>query len=487
MKKILLLFIALVTSLVLYVTVNASTWQFVWSNTLVKIPVGSPLYDYSKVPYATLYKDGVMLDDAFVTYNRDGDWLYYLKDVNTQKIGEYKVWYKAFEYDKYKPGTCNGYKALITFVVYDNEKPSIDIVSEELDIEKMSIDENSLDSYLKENVVVSDNYSKNVDVTLQHNVDINNIGKYKVIVSATDEAKNKNTAEFYVNVFYNQYPILTCKNPDNVISLELNSNVDISECFYASDKIDGDLTNSIKYLPIDTSIVSSYKLEVSVTNSAGYLTSIDVTINVIDDISPKISLKYESINLDYETDLETFDFSFYADIEDDNEINYDNLEIVSNIENKVGVYDVIYTYSDGYNKTSKTMTVKMLSYKSPQIIVEDIKFKKNTNVDLSKYISLYDESDPNVKETLVIDDSNVDYTSNGTYYATASCNNSSGLQAKKTFRVIIEDDIINSSSMPFIITLVVIVSFLVVSLIAFLVFIIIKKRKKNIASKSKII
>ena len=102
----------------------ASTWSYKWYDTTVEVPVGESIYDYEKIPKAKLYKDGVELEDADVTIVTTGDWLYYLANVNTEVVGEYKVWYKAYEYN-YMPGTCHDYKCIITFKVVDKEKPKI--------------------------------------------------------------------------------------------------------------------------------------------------------------------------------------------------------------------------------------------------------------------------------------------------------------------------------------------------------------------------
>jgi hypothetical protein len=101
---------------------NASTWSYKWEHTTVEIPVGESIYDYEKIPKAKLYKDGIELKDADIKIITKGDWLYYLSNVNTNVVGDYYVWYKAYEY-KYMPGTCHDYKCLITFKVVDNEKP----------------------------------------------------------------------------------------------------------------------------------------------------------------------------------------------------------------------------------------------------------------------------------------------------------------------------------------------------------------------------
>ena len=124
MKKLLclLIFLPLLSS----IKANASNWKFIWDDTTttIEIPLGDNLQSYIFTPKATLYRDGIPLEDAEIHYVRTGDWLYLLTDVDTHKEGEYFVWYKATE-QKYKPGQCQGYKVLITFKVVDQTKPVI--------------------------------------------------------------------------------------------------------------------------------------------------------------------------------------------------------------------------------------------------------------------------------------------------------------------------------------------------------------------------
>ena len=104
--------------------VHAATWSYKWSDTTIEVPVGSSIYDYENIPKAKLYKDGIELPNTDIKIVTTGDWLYYLVNVNTSVVGEYYVWYKAYEYN-YVPGTCHDYKCLITFKVVDKESPTI--------------------------------------------------------------------------------------------------------------------------------------------------------------------------------------------------------------------------------------------------------------------------------------------------------------------------------------------------------------------------
>ena len=124
---ILMIFTILLTTIFSFNT-YAATCEFRWTNTVVRIPLGGNLSEYSIIPEAKLYRDGILLADANVSYLRTGDFLNFLSNVNTTKIGTYKVWYKASENDKYCPGTCTGYRELISFIVEDSIAPKLDII-----------------------------------------------------------------------------------------------------------------------------------------------------------------------------------------------------------------------------------------------------------------------------------------------------------------------------------------------------------------------
>ena len=105
---------------------RADSFMFIWDEgtTFVTVPLNANINDYINNPKAKLYRNGQLLTDAIMHYNYNGDWLYLLTDVDTSKVGDYKVWYKISE-SKYKPGQCQGYKTLVTFHIVDDVAPII--------------------------------------------------------------------------------------------------------------------------------------------------------------------------------------------------------------------------------------------------------------------------------------------------------------------------------------------------------------------------
>ena len=463
------------------IKIHAKACSYKWENTNVKIRVGSSIEDYKDVPRAKLYIDGILMSDAKINYDRKGDFLYYLKDVNTNICGTYYVWYKAYENNKYYPGTCPNYRAKIKFDVIDDISPEIKPLKDTISIQKGVVKNNEeLISLLKNNLYVNDNYS---DVSLSFNdyeIDYSSIGIYKIYAYAKDEYNNLAMANFNLNIYDNNYPTLTYINNEDTIYFNLNEDASLKDLFVAYDKYDGDITSKIIYPKIDTSSISEKEYVIKVSNSSGNETSLNINICIIDDVKPIINPIEENIILDYKTDFSEYDFKSLINIEDNNDINYDNLTYYFDkpLENKVGTYNIYYEYDDNYFISNTSLKLTLLSFEKPSIILDEVVIDKNNKVDLMDYITIYDESDPDVLNNLVIDDSNVNYSESGTYYVDVSCMNSSGEKAISKLSVTIKNNGSNSKERPYIITIIVLIILIIGILIAIGIFYV-HKRKNN--------
>lgn len=463
--------------------VHAATWEFRWTNTVVKIPLGGNLSEYSLLPEAKLYRDGVLLADANISYLRTGDFLYFLSNVNTTKVGTYKVWYKASENDKYCPGTCNGYRELISFIVEDSIPPKVDIINENLFIQRVNAinpsTNDELMNLINNNINVSDNYSE-CEIKTNHNIDFTTNGSYKVDISAIDSSGNRTTKSFNVTIYDDSYPVIDYKGEDP-LKLPINGTVNIRDYFSAYDEIDGDISNNISYPSLNLSEINDFDYTVTVKNKSGNMQSKTIRINVVDDTPPTISLNNNTLILDYKTDFESYDFTSKVRIEDNLPINYDNLSISTNVENKVGTYSVIYTYTDGIYEVSEELIVKCVSKEKPKIYVEDINIDVASNVKLKDFITIVDDSDVNIVESLEIDDSNVDYTSEGTYYANVYAVNSSGLSTTERIKVIVTNkkNGLSGINIPILIIMIILAIITVGYGVFFVYYFLIKKKKEG--------
>ena len=217
MKKLTVIVIFLFSFFTISAITFASSYKFVWYNTKIKIPVGDNAENYKNIPYAKLMVDGYFVNDAKITYSNTGDWLYFFEDINTSVVGEYKVWYKAYENTNYCPGTCTDYKCLITFSVVDEIAPQISILSPNIDIK---LGNNDFD--LSNNYIVKDNYDKEPIVNIIHSIDFNKIGTYKVNIKAFDSSLNEANQYFMVNIYGDVTPP-TIKVLNDIIEIPLTA------------------------------------------------------------------------------------------------------------------------------------------------------------------------------------------------------------------------------------------------------------------------
>ena len=276
MKRIKIIIFPILFSLMFLLFFNnvsaGSIWRYEWYNTLVNIPLGDTVENYKKIPYAVLYRDNVALGDAQISIDYNGDWLYYLKNVNTNKVGEYKVWYKAYD-SKYKPGTCNEYKCLITFKVRDSIKPTIKALNDVIYLAKDS------EYDLKNNVIAHDDNGE-VNIVFNTNLNIKRCGEYEVNAVAIDQSDNYAETQFKAVVYDDSsLPIITCSADNNEIYVPCGMDFDIKQYFKAIDEKDGDLTSKIIYPSLDNSELDTFSYTVSVMNSSNLIQNYSVIIH----------------------------------------------------------------------------------------------------------------------------------------------------------------------------------------------------------------
>ena len=438
-----------------FINVEAVSFKFLWENTTVEIPLGDSIENYKYIPLAKLYRNGLLLSDSNVTYNTEGDWLFYSKDINTYKLGTYKVWYKAYD-SKYKPGTCSGYKALVNFVVKDIKKPSINIFSDPYLIRRgreLKL-ENNFNAF-------DDDCIK--EVKLIHDINSDILGDYSVTVVAIDNSNNQEIKKFNVTVYENSYPEISTTVNSDTIEVPLNGNFDIKSIFKAYDRVDLDITNKIIFDTFYDNEIKEYDYTVKVENSCGLMSKKTIRIKVVDKTIPVITLLAKDIVLDYKTDFNSYDFKKYIkEIIDDEKINYDRLEITHNIINEIGSYVVTFTYNDGYNKGIEELRVLLISSEKPIINTEEISISKGEKDDIKNYLDIIDESDPNIIDSVILYDNNVDYDKEGSYIAEVYCINSSGISNTKKIKINVSNGFINGSLGN---TILIIILFIVIGII----------------------
>lgn len=407
---------------------TAASWYYVWdeATTFIEVPLGGNLQNYLSIPRAVLYKDGKQVEDAEIQYITTGDWLYLLTDVDTTRVGNYQVWYKAVE-NKYKPGQCQGYKTLVTFHVVDKEKP----VFLEFPKKLRYLMGTEKPDYLSRVTAIDNSGICNIsfdDSLVQYDTP----GLYTVFLQASDGI-NMTIEELEVEVMDTKGPVITFLGENNKIILEKGEQVELLKYFKALDKIDGDVTSSISYEPFETNEPKKMELKVSFRDHSNNVSDIMIQIEVVNKDEPQIELYKSILILEYNQEFQqviegNLKSAFLGKEDISQRVTID----FSSVKNEVGSYMVFYIYQEENKYLKKECEVKMLSLHSPSIFVENIQAMIGEKVDVFAHIQVNDPSDPRIMEKIEYDDSLVNYTKEGVYPIRISVTNSSNLSTTET-------------------------------------------------------
>ncbi len=363
MRKFSIILILLFVFFTINLNINASSYKYVWYNTKVVIPVGENAEDYKNIPYARLMVDGRFKDDAKITYSNTGDWLYFFEDINTRVIGEYKVWYKAYENTNYCPGTCTDYKCLITFCVVDEIAPEISILNSIIDVK---LGNNSYD--LNSNFIVLDNYDKEPIINVIHSIDFNKIGKYKVNIKAIDSSLNEANDYFMVNIYGDITPP-TIKIIKDIVEIPLTATLyDPTVNVIVKDDSITDceviFTGNIEF-----GTLGDYKIDITAIDCNNNVSTNSFIVRIIDN-STAPTIKFTEIGdfleIPLNSDINISDYfqaydSISGDISD--RILYPKLTT-----NQIGSYKYTVTVTNDYNKTSEyQITINIIDKEVPVI------------------------------------------------------------------------------------------------------------------------
>lgn len=423
MRKVLVIFFLIISFSSL--NIFGDSFEFRWeeNTTYIEVPLNANIQNYLGIPKVSLYRNGQKLEDANVNYITTGDWLFLLMDVDTTKAGIYQVWYKAVE-TKYKPGQCPGYKTLVTFNVIDFEPPVIKSFPEVI----YHHIGNPIPEYLKQLIVVDN--SGTCDVIVDDSlVNYNIPGEYIVIIRAND-GYNMTTVNIKVIVDDPQGPIVTFLGENNRLTFNIDAKPEMINYFKAIDKIDGDVTSTIKYENFDTSYEHIFDLVVEFFDYSGNVTEYIITIEIINLNVPYIELYKDLLIIEFNTDYQILIENNLKRALLGNEDIREYITIdYSNLSHNVGNYNINYEYNRNGKTLSVSCTVKILSSNPPIILINNIETLINVKPNYSNYVNVIDESDPLIKNKIEFDDSAVNYQKAGTYPVIVSVINSSNLSS----------------------------------------------------------
>ena len=190
------------------------------------------------------------------------------------------------------------------------------------------------------------------DITYDKTVDTSEAGTYKVTYKVKDNKGKEASKTVTITVIPNEKPVINASDKE----IYLNSDFDPLDGVTASDKEDGDLTDSIEYTgEVNSNEVGDYKITYTATDKNGQVTTKTITVKVIVNQLPVINAYDKTIYLNSEFD--PMDGVSAYDKEDGpiSEINVDKNEVKTDT---LGKYEVTYSVTDSYGQTvTKTITV----------------------------------------------------------------------------------------------------------------------------------
>lgn len=191
-------------------------------------------------------------------------------NINTKKIGDYYISYKARNIF----GISRKLKRKVT--VQDKRKPKITLKGEEEII--LDINEN----YIEKGATAVDNSGLDITnkIIISNNIDKTKYGEYKVVYEVSDKLGNKVVKIRKVIVKDKTLPEITLIGDDS-INVLLGKNYE--ELGYkATDNIDGDITKNVEVTNnIDTKKIGNYEVKYKVKDSSGNIVTKTRKVNVV--------------------------------------------------------------------------------------------------------------------------------------------------------------------------------------------------------------
>ena len=364
-------------------------------------------------------------------------------DVDTTKPGTYEVVYKVTD--------SKGASKKKTIKVTVN--PKMEMLNE---VPSISANDKTItvgDTFdAKKDVTAKD--TEDGDLTgkievVKNDVDTTKSGTYEVVYKVTDSkgASKKKTIKVTVNPkmeALNEVPSISASDKTLTVGDTFDAKKDVT----AKDTEDGDLTDKIEVVKndVDTTKPGTYEVTYKVTDSKGASKkkTVYVTVNPkMEEINwiPVISASDRALTVG---DVFNVMDGVSASDHEDGDITGSVVVESSNVDtNTVGSYQVTYRVTDSQGASStKTITVivnpKMEEINwMPVISASDKVLTVGDVFNVMDGVSASDHEDGDVTGSVVVESSNVDTNTVGSYQVTYRVTDSQGASSTKTITVIV--------------------------------------------------
>jgi len=381
------------------------------------------------IEYGSVLSDTLFLEGIFATDNYDGDLTNRIivdySSVNNFVLGNYFVTYTVTDQHN------NSVTETIMITVEDSSAP---VISGQKD-HTVEVFTESI-NYLLE-VSSTDAYDGIVPVTVyDQDVNLNLIGIYEVILTASDSHGNTTNEVITITVVDTSSPVIMGYRNHTVEVF--TESINYLEGVVAIDLYDGDVAILIDDSSVTLTIVGSYDVILKAIDSYGNSSFVIITITVVDTIPPTISLY-----VDYVVEVFTESINYLEDVVAsdlyDGTIIIDVDDRLVNL-NEIGTYTVSLQAIDAsLNEAEVTITVTVVDTIAPVIsgyenISVNVLIPSVDYLGLVTAIDLYDG-----EVDVIVDDSLVNLNVVGTYEVRLIASDTQGNESSVVFNIEVID------------------------------------------------
>ncbi len=351
-------------------------------------------------------------------------------------------------------------------------------------------------SMVKANDAYNGDLSADLSITLnEYQNHESTLGRYKIIVSATDSSNNATFGQFYIEVVDIEAPVIEGNDVFmQPVYTDLTDDM-ILEMYNASDAYDGDISSSMEIVgdyTTNSTTIKTETIQIQVSDSSGNTATKTITISFYDNVAPVITAPL-SLTLSYQVrkTIENIlaDSVHVTDNLDDNPTLIITSNNYTGNENRIGNYSLSLKATDASgNETTKTILIEVEDKIKPVIyidlgVVETLSSVILKVEDLSNILYRRGELKRNVKyKTVVLKDTYTGHESTPGTYALRVRYVFDDETIEKTFTIKVTEGSYNVDTYTpkidnITILFVSIVSALSLSLIALMIVLIVKNKK----------
>ncbi|MFA6801416.1 MAG: hypothetical protein WCR19_04855, partial [Acholeplasmataceae bacterium] len=326
-------------------------------------------------------------------------------DIDIDTVGSYSIYFLAIDQ------SSNQIEKMVSVKVVDEKSPTVTL------LEPLKFDVYEKEPFLIEYFLISDNYDQyeNLDIDLDTDLKMDQVNQYQLILTVTDQSKNKTYYYDYIIVVDEVAPIIIQVNDILITQFEA---IDYDSYFGFTDNYDAQ--ENISFSFDDTQIIyekiGQYELLVYATDLSTNIKTYSADVFVVDVVAPSIVIKtYQVTKAINESPLNLLDY--VISVSD----NYDDLEISEILifeqinDNQIGAYEVIFQiYDTSLNYDEEILIIIIDDLDRPYVEMSDLIVMQYQNIDYLSGIQIKDESDVEI----YYDSSYIDTSKIGTQYLT---------------------------------------------------------------------